>query len=130
MAVLLLAEVNNGELSVDATAKTVAAVKSLGDITVLAAGGSAVAAGEAAARIDGVSKVLVAEDASLGHRLAESTAALIVGLADGYEHIVAVNQVHNIGAYFDCEMRMEIQVKNTCRRAWLDCTTSAKFVAT
>ncbi|MAX51706.1 MAG: electron transfer flavoprotein subunit alpha/FixB family protein [Paracoccaceae bacterium] len=89
MAVLLLAEVNNGELSVDATAKTVAAVKSLGDITVLAAGGSAVAAGEAAARIDGVSKVLVAEDASLGHRLAESTAALIVGLADGYEHIVA-----------------------------------------
>ncbi len=89
MAVLLLAEVNNGELSVDATAKTVAAVKSLGDITVLAAGGSAAAAGEAAAKIDGVSKVLVAEDASLGHRLAESTAALIVGLADGYEHIVA-----------------------------------------
>ncbi len=89
MAVLLLAEVNNGELSVDATAKTVAAVKSLGEITVLAAGGSAAAAGEAAAKIDGVSKVLVAEDASLGHRLAESTAALIVGLADGYEHIVA-----------------------------------------
>jgi len=89
MAVLLLAEVNNGELSLDATAKTVAAVKSLGDITVLAAGGSAAAAGEAASKIDGVSKVLVAEDASLGHRLAESTAALIVGLADGYEHIVA-----------------------------------------
>ncbi|WP_319546492.1 electron transfer flavoprotein subunit alpha/FixB family protein [Ruegeria conchae] len=89
MAVLLLAEVNNGELSFDATAKTVAATKSLGDITVLAAGGSAAAAGEAAAKIDGVSKVLVAEDASLGHRLAESTAALIVSLADGYEHIVA-----------------------------------------
>ncbi|MGV6805318.1 MAG: electron transfer flavoprotein subunit alpha/FixB family protein [Ruegeria sp.] len=89
MAVLLLAEVNNGELALDATAKTVAAVKSLGDITVLAAGGSAAAAGEAAAKIDGVSKVLVAEDASLGHRLAESTAALIVGLAEGYEHIVA-----------------------------------------
>ena len=62
MAVLLLAEVNNGELSVDATAKTVAAVKSLGDITVLAAGGSAVAAGEAAARIDGVSKVIELEE--------------------------------------------------------------------
>ncbi len=89
MAVLLLAEVNNGELSLDATAKAVAAVKSLGDITVLAAGGSAAAAGEAAAKIEGVSKVLVAEDASLGHRLAESTAALIVSLADGYEHIVA-----------------------------------------
>lgn len=89
MAVLLLAEVNNGELSLDATAKAVAAVTSLGDITVLAAGGSAAAAGEAAAKIDGVSKVLVAEDASLGHRLAESTAALIVSLADNYEHIVA-----------------------------------------
>jgi electron transfer flavoprotein alpha subunit len=89
MAVLLLAEVNNGELALDATAKAVTAAKSLGDVTVLAAGGSAAAAGEAAVKIDGVSKVLVAEDASLGHRLAESTAALIVGLADGYEHIVA-----------------------------------------
>ena len=89
MAVLLLAEVNNGELAMDATAKTVNAAKALGDVTVLAAGGSAAAAGEAAARINGVSKVLVAEDASLGHRLAESTAALIVGLAGGYEHIVA-----------------------------------------
>ncbi len=89
MAVLLLAEVNNGELSLDATAKAVSAAKSLGDVTVLAAGGSAAAAGEAAAKIDGVSKVLVAEDESLGHRLAESTAALIVDLADGYEHIVA-----------------------------------------
>ncbi|MCX8952899.1 electron transfer flavoprotein subunit alpha/FixB family protein [Ruegeria sp. NA] len=89
MAVLLLAEVNNGELALDATAKAVNAARALGDVTVLAAGGSAAAAGEAAAKIDGVSKVLVAEDASLGHRLAESTAALIVGLADGYEHIVA-----------------------------------------
>ncbi|WP_170575462.1 electron transfer flavoprotein subunit alpha/FixB family protein [Ruegeria atlantica] len=89
MAVLLLAEVNNGELSLDATAKAVNAAKALGDVTVLAAGGSAAAAGEAAAKIDGVSKVLVAEDESLGHRLAESTAALIVSLADGYEHIVA-----------------------------------------
>lgn len=89
MAVLLLAEVNNGELAMDATAKAVNAAKALGDVTVLAAGGSAAAAGEAAAKIDGVSKVLVAEDASLGHRLAELTAALIVGLSDSYEHIVA-----------------------------------------
>ena len=89
MAVLLLAEVTDGELSLDATAKAVTAAKSLGDVTVLGAGGSAAAAGEAAAKIDGVSKVLVAEDASLGHRLAESTAALIVSLAGDYEHIVA-----------------------------------------
>ena len=89
MAVLLLAEVNDGELSVDATAKAVTAAKAMGDITVLCAGGSASAAGEAAAKIDDVSKVLVAEDASLGHRMAESTAALIVSLAGDYSHIVA-----------------------------------------
>ncbi|WP_420556787.1 electron transfer flavoprotein subunit alpha/FixB family protein [Roseovarius sp.] len=89
MSVLLLAEVNDGELALDATAKAVTAAKQLGDVTVLCAGGSAAAAGDAAAKIDGVSKVLVAEDASLGHRLAESTAALIVSLADDYEHIVA-----------------------------------------
>ncbi len=89
MAVLLLAEVTDGELNIDATAKTVAAAKQLGDVTVLAAGGSAAAAGEAAAKIDGVARVLVAEDASLGHRLAESTAATIVSIADDFEHIVA-----------------------------------------
>ena len=89
MAVLLLAEVTNGELNRDATAKAVNAVKGLGDVTVLAAGASAKAAAEAAAKIDGVSKVLVAEDALYGHRLAEPTAALIVSLAGDYDHIVA-----------------------------------------
>ena len=89
MAVLLLAEVTNGELSRDATAKAVNAVKALGDVTVLAAGSSAKAAGAEAAKIDGVAKVLVAEDALYGHRLAEPTAALIASLAGDYEHIVA-----------------------------------------
>ncbi len=89
MAVLLLAEVNDGELAMDATAKAVTAAKQLGDVTVLCAGGSAAAAGDAAAKIDGVSKVLVAEDDSLGHRLAESTAGLIVSLAGDYDHITA-----------------------------------------
>ena len=89
MAVLLLAEVTDGELAMDATAKAVTAAKQLGDVTALCCGGSAAAAGAAAAKIDGVSKVLVAEDPSLGHRLAESTAALIVSLAGDYDHIVA-----------------------------------------
>ena len=89
MAVLLLAEVTDGELAMDATAKAVSAAKSLGDVTLLCAGASASAAGEAAARIDGVAKVLVAEDTSLGHRLAEPTAALIVSLAGDYSHICA-----------------------------------------
>ena len=89
MAVLLLAEVNIGELSMDATAKAVAAAKDLGDVTVLCAGASAADAAKEAATIDGVAKVLVAEDPALGHRLAESTADLIVGLAGDYDHIVA-----------------------------------------
>ena len=89
MAVLLLAEVNEGELSFDSTAKAVTAAKAMGDVTVLCAGGSAAAAGEAAAKIDGVAKVLVAEDASLRHRMAEPTAALMASLADDYSHIVA-----------------------------------------
>ncbi|MEJ2028575.1 MAG: FAD-binding protein [Maritimibacter sp.] len=89
MAVLLLAEVTDGALALDATAKAVTAAQSLGDVTVLCAGASAAAAGEAAAKIDGVAKVLVAEDAALGHRLAEPTADLIVSLAGDYDHIVA-----------------------------------------
>ncbi|MCI5041988.1 MAG: FAD-binding protein [Donghicola eburneus] len=89
MAVLLLAEVNNGELALDATAKAVTAAKALGEVTVLCAGASAAAAGDTAAKIDGVAKVILAEDASLSHRLAEPTAALIVSMADAYEHIVA-----------------------------------------
>ncbi|AUQ65145.1 electron transfer flavoprotein subunit alpha/FixB family protein [Phaeobacter inhibens] len=89
MAVLLLAEVTDGALALDATAKAVTAAGKLGDVTVLAAGASAAAASEEAAKIAGVAKVLVAEDASLGHRLAEPTAALIASLAFDYEHIVA-----------------------------------------
>ncbi|MEM9344688.1 MAG: electron transfer flavoprotein subunit alpha/FixB family protein, partial [Pseudomonadota bacterium] len=89
MAVLLLAEVSDGELNVDATGKAVTAVAALGDVTVLCAGAKAAAAGEAASKISGVAKVLVAEDASLTRQMAEPTAALIASLADGYDHIVA-----------------------------------------
>ena len=89
MAVLLLAEVSNGELAMDATAKAVTAAKSLGDVTVLCAGASAKAAADTAATIDGVARVLCAEDEALGHRLAEPTAALLVSLAGDYSHIVA-----------------------------------------
>lgn len=89
MAVLLLGEVTNGELNRDATAKAVGAVKALGDVTVLCAGASAQAAAAEAAKIAGVAKVLVAENALYGHRLAEPTAALIVSLAGDYSHIAA-----------------------------------------
>ncbi len=89
MTVLLLAEINDGVLSVDATAKAVSAAKSLGEVTVLAAGATAADAAAEAAKIDGVSKVLVAEDALYGHRLAEPVSALLVSLAGDYGYIVA-----------------------------------------
>ena len=89
MAVLLIGEVTDGTLAVDATAKAVTAAGKLGDVTVLCTGASAKAAADEAAKIAGVSKVLVAEDALYGHRLAEPVAALIVSLAGNYSHIVA-----------------------------------------
>ncbi len=89
MAVLLLAEINDGQLAMDATAKAVSAAKALGDVTVLCAGAAAKAAADEAATISGVAKVLVAENDLYGHRLAEPAAALIVSLAADYSHIVA-----------------------------------------
>jgi electron transfer flavoprotein alpha subunit len=89
MAVLLIGEVTDGTLALDATAKAVTAAGKLGDVTVLCTGASAKAAADEAAKIAGVSKVLVAEDALYGHRLAEPVAALIVSLAGNYSHIVA-----------------------------------------
>ena len=89
MAVLVLAEVTDGALAMDATAKAVTASKSLGDVTLLCVGASCADAAKEAATIEGVSKVLCAEDAIYGHRLAEPVSALIVSLAGDYSHIVA-----------------------------------------
>lgn len=89
MAVLLIGEVTDGTLALDATAKAVTAAKQLGEVTVLCTGASAKAAADEAAKIAGVSKVLVAEDALYGHRLAEPVAALIASMASEYSHIVA-----------------------------------------
>ncbi len=84
MAVLLLADVNDGALATDSVAKTVAAVRALGDVHLLVAGDAAAAE---AAKLDGVAKVLKAADGAYDHGLAESLAALIVSLAGGYSHI-------------------------------------------
>ncbi|RWR06702.1 electron transfer flavoprotein subunit alpha/FixB family protein, partial [Paenirhodobacter populi] len=87
MAVLLIAEVQGGAVALDATAKALTAAKSLGPVTVLVAG-QGVDAGPVAA-LDGVAKVLVADDAAYAHGLAEPLADLIVSLAGDYSHIVA-----------------------------------------
>ena len=89
MAVLLLAELTGGALAVDATAKALSAAKQLGDVTVLCAGASCADAAGAAAELDGVARVLCADDAIYGNGLAEPVAALIVSLAGEYEHFVA-----------------------------------------
>ncbi len=89
MAVLLLAETNGAELSVDQTAKAVTAAQALGDVTVLCATAGCAGAASEAAKLDGVAKVLCADDAAYGNGLAESIADLIVSLAGDYEHIVA-----------------------------------------
>ncbi len=89
MAVLLLAEVNGAELAIDQTAKALTAAKALGDVTVLCASAGCGGAAEAAARLDGVVKVLCADDTAYGNGLAEPIADLIVSLAGDYEYIMA-----------------------------------------
>ncbi|MDP3197538.1 electron transfer flavoprotein subunit alpha/FixB family protein [Tabrizicola sp.] len=91
MAVLLLADVVDGKLATDQVAKTLTAVKSLGPVTVLVAGTGGDAAAAEAATLDGVSKVLFADDHAYCHGMSEPTAALVVSLAGDYEHIVAAS---------------------------------------
>ena len=72
MAILVLADHDNAHLS-DQTAKALTAATKIGsDVHVLVAGAGAKAAAEQAAKLSGVSKVLVAEDASLANNLADA----------------------------------------------------------
>ena len=88
MAVLLIAEHDNSALN-GVTAKALTAAAALGGpVHILVAGQGAGAVAEAAARLSGVDKVLLADDALYAHRLAEPLAALIVSLAPGYDAIV------------------------------------------
>jgi electron transfer flavoprotein alpha subunit len=91
MAVLLLADVVEGKLATDQVAKALTAVKSLGPVTVLVAGTGGDAAAAEAATLAGVAKVLFADDHAYCHGMSEPTAALVVSLAGGYEHIVAAS---------------------------------------
>ena len=89
MAILLLAEHDGSSLN-DQTAKALSAASKIGgDVHVLVAGSGAKAAADAASKLAGVSKVLLADDAGLANNLAEPLAALIVSLADSYEVIIA-----------------------------------------
>ncbi|MEJ8474897.1 electron transfer flavoprotein subunit alpha/FixB family protein [Roseibium algae] len=89
MTTLLVAEHAGGALN-DATAKALTAAVALGsDVHVLVAGKDVKSIAESAAKLSGVSKVLVADNDELAHHLAETMSALIVELAAGYDAIVA-----------------------------------------
>ena len=98
MAVLILAELNGNELSEDATAKAVSAVKELGEVHVLCASSDCSGAAQSAAKLSGVSKVLCIDSGVFGNGMAEPIADLVVSISDDYEHIIApaTNSAKNI----------------------------------
>ncbi len=88
MSVLVLAEIADGGV-VPQTRNAITAAKAIdGDVHVLVAGQDCAGAADAAAKIDGVAKVLKADDAAYANGLAENVAQLVVSLADGYSHVL------------------------------------------
>ncbi|MGV4794150.1 FAD-binding protein [Rhizobium sp. F40D2] len=114
MTILLLADHDNVSLS-DQTAKALTAASQIGsDIHVLVAGKGAKAAADAAAKLSGVSKVLLAESDALANNLAEPLADLIVSLAGSYDTIVSAatsvgkNVLPRVAALLDVAQVSEI----------------------
>ena len=89
MSILVIAEHDNSSLKAE-TLKTVNAAQKIGgDITLLVAGYNCQNAVEAASKVNGVSKVLVCDNAAYEHQLAENVSLLVTELASDYEHILA-----------------------------------------
>ncbi|WP_339082619.1 FAD-binding protein [Pseudomonas sp. TMP9] len=114
MTILVIAEHTNATLA-PATLNTVAAaVKIGGDIHVLVAGAACAAAAEAAGKIAGVAKVLVADNAAFAHQLPENIAPLVAELGKAYSHILAAatsngkNVLPRVAAALDVDQISEI----------------------
>jgi len=88
--VLLVADHDNRTLG-GSTAKAMSAARELGDVDVLVAGAQCNAVAQAAAKLDGAAKVLLADAPQFEHQLAEEVAALIAGLMGGYDAALAVS---------------------------------------
>lgn len=89
MSILVIAEHNNDSLNA-ATLNTVTAAQAIGgDIDILVAGSNCSGAADAASKVAGVAKVLVADNAVYEHQLAENVALLIAEIATGYSHVLA-----------------------------------------
>jgi electron transfer flavoprotein alpha subunit len=91
MSILVIAEHDNDTIKA-ATLVAVAAAQAIGgDIEILVAGAGCSAAADAAAKIAGVTKVRVADNAAYAHGLAENVGDLIVAIGTDYSHILAVS---------------------------------------
>ena len=94
MSTLVLAEHDNADLK-DATLATITAATQLGgDVHVLVAGAGCGSVAEAAAKVAGVAKVLVADDAAYGAALPENLAPLIAGRACPHQHRQPLTRNH------------------------------------
>jgi len=89
MAILVIAEHDQASIKGATRATLTAALQIGGDVHLLVAGSACAGAASAGARIAGVAKVLVADAAAYAHPLAEGLAALVVGLARDYSHVLA-----------------------------------------
>lgn len=114
MAILVYAEHDNQELK-SATLATVAAASQMGgEIHVLVAGSGCQAVAEQAAKIEGVSKVLLADNTAYANQLAENISLLVRDLAEGYSHIIAAatttgkNFLPRVAALLDVNMVSDI----------------------
>ncbi|MFY0640816.1 MAG: FAD-binding protein, partial [Bermanella sp.] len=89
MGILVVAEHDNATLK-GATLNTIAAAKAIGgDIDVLVAGQGCQAAADAAAKAEGVTKVILVDDAAYAQQLGEAMGDLVAELGKGYSHILA-----------------------------------------
>ncbi len=114
MTILVIAEHDNAGLKSPTGNAVSAAQKIGGDITILVAGHQCQGAAQGAAKIEGVSKVLVADGAHYAHGLGENLASLIVGIASGYTHLVAPattsgkNVMPRVAALLDVEQISDV----------------------
>ena len=90
MRVLLVADHDNRTLG-GSTAKAMSAARELGDVDVLVVGAQCDAVAQAAAKLDGAAKVLLADAPQFEHQLAEEVAALIASLMGGYDAALAAS---------------------------------------
>jgi electron transfer flavoprotein alpha subunit len=113
MAVLVIAEHDNGSVA-SATLNAVTAARRLGEVSVLVAGEGCRGVADHVAALDGVSKVLLCEDAIYGHGLAEPLSLLLVTAAKEYTHLLAAattfgkNLMPRVAALLDVAQLSEV----------------------